>query len=145
MIVLDTNVISEMTRRAPSPTVAAWLDAQASDGVFITAITVAEIGFGIAILPVGRRRQELEGALARTVDLFEGRILPFEERAAQSYAELAALARSEGKGFPTPDGYIAAIAASQGFAVATRDAGPFLAGGVEVINPWEFQPEGPSE
>ena len=145
MIVLDTNVISEMTKSAPSPIVAAWLDEQSTDGVFITAITLAEIGFGIAILPDGRRRQALQAALARTVELFEGRILSFDEGAARSYADLAAAARAAGQGFPTPDGYIAAIAAVQGYAVATRDTGPFQAGGIVVINPWDFRPGGQSE
>lgn len=138
MIVLDTNVISELTKPAPSPAVEAWLDAQPTDTLFITAVTIAEEGFGIAILPQGRRRQALEDALARTAMLFAGRILPFDDQAATTYAAIAASARSSGRGFPTPDGYIAAIAASHAFAVATRDVAPFQAGGLEVMNPWEF-------
>jgi predicted nucleic acid-binding protein len=139
MIVLDTNVISEMTKPAPSPAVAAWLNAQRDDTLYLTAITIAEIGFGIACLPDGKRKAALAEALARTEELFAARILPLDRAAARSYAELAASARSAGKGFPTPDGYIAAVAASHGYAVATRDAAPYEAGGLPVINPWEAQ------
>ncbi len=138
MIVLDTNVISEMTKRTPSPAVEAWLDVQPIETLFITAVTVAEKGFGIAILEPGRRRRELEDALANTSALFANRILPFDERAALTYAALAASAKAAGRGFPTPDGYIAAIAATHGFAVATRDTGPFNAAALTVINPWYY-------
>ena len=138
MIVLDTNVISEMTKPLPSSAVTAWLDTQPVDTMFITAVTVAEQGFGIALLPQGKRRQALEGALASTIALFARRILPFDERAALAYASLAAAAKAAGRGFPTPDGYIAAIASAHGFAVATRDVAPFQAGKLEVINPWNY-------
>jgi predicted nucleic acid-binding protein len=138
MIVLDTNVLSEQSKPSPSPSVMAWLDAQVFDTLYLTTITIAEMGFGLACLPQGRRRDALEAAFAQTIDLFAGRILPFDGRAAATYARLAAAARAAGKGFPTPDGYIAAIAAAHGCPVATRDSGPFLAGGIEVINPWEF-------
>lgn len=138
MIVLDTNVISEMTKPLPSSAVTTWLDTQPVDTMFITAVTVAEQGFGIALLPQGKRRQALEGALASTIALFAGRILPFDEQAAMAYASLAAAAKVAGRGFPTPDGYIAAIASARGFAVATRDAAPFHAGQLQVINPWEY-------
>lgn len=137
MILLDTNVISEMAREHPSPAVGAWLDSQLFDTLFISAITVAEIRFGILILPAGKRRENIHAALASTVQLFNGRILSFDQSSAERYAELAAAAREAGRGFPTPDGYIAAIAASRGFTVATRDVAPFEAGGVAVINPWE--------
>lgn len=138
MIVLDTNVISEMTKQAPSPAVEAWLDAQPRETLFITAITIAEMGFGIATMPEGRRRVALEAALAGTSTFFADRILSFDERAARAFINLASLARNSGRGFPTPDGYIAAIAAAHGYAVATRDTAPFIAGGVNVINPWDF-------
>jgi hypothetical protein len=137
MIVLDTNVISEMTKQSPSPAVVAWLDAQRAETLYISAITIAEIRFGIACLPEGKRRDALLGAFACTEDLFAGRILAFDSEAARHYAELAASARRMGNGFPTPDGYIAAIAAAHDYAVATRDVAPFEAGGVPVINPWE--------
>jgi predicted nucleic acid-binding protein len=137
MIVLDTNVISEMTKQLPSPAVVAWLDAQRAETLYLSAITIAEIRFGIACLPEGKRRDALLGAFACTEDLFAGRILAFDSEAARYYAELAASARSMGHGFPTPDGYIAAIAAAHGYTVATRDVAPFETGGVPVINPWE--------
>ena len=137
MIVLDTNVISEMMKHAPSPVVAGWLDAQRAETLYLSSITVAEVRFGIACLPDARRREALAGAFARTEDLFAGRILAFDSEAARHYAELAASARSVGNGFATPDGYIAATAAARDYAVATRDVAPFEAVGVQVINPWE--------
>lgn len=139
MIVLDTNVISEMTKQAPCPAVADWLDAQAANTLFLTAITIAEISFGIACLPMGKRRDALDDAFRRTQDLFSGRVLAFDQSAALTYSGLAANARSIGKGFPTPDGYIAAIAAHHRFAVATRDTAPYEAGGLEVIDPWNYR------
>ncbi|MDF0491627.1 type II toxin-antitoxin system VapC family toxin [Sphingomonas sp. H39-1-10] len=138
MIVLDTNVISEMMKAAPAPAVAGWLDAQRAETLYLSAITIAEIRFGIACLPEGKRRDALAGAFACTEDLFAGRVLAFDYAAARRYADLAASARSVGKGFPTPDGYIAAIAATHGYAVATRDVAPFEAGFIPVINPWEY-------
>ncbi len=137
MILLDTNVLSEMTKPAPSPVVVAWMNAQPLSTLYLTAITVAEMGSGIRALPEGRRRAELQAALERTRALFSGRILAFDEDAAVAYAGLAAKARAAGKGLPTPDGYIAAIAAAHGFIVATRDIAPFLAVEISHINPWE--------
>ncbi|KPH63571.1 MULTISPECIES: type II toxin-antitoxin system VapC family toxin [Sphingomonadaceae] len=136
MIVLDTNVISEMTKAAPSRAVSTWLDEQPIETLFITSVTIAEIRFGISILAQGKRRQSLEEAMSRTIELFFGKILPFDERAAFKYSDLAVVARAAGRGFPTPDGYIAAIAASRGFVIATRDTAPFLAAKINTINPW---------
>lgn len=92
--------------------------------------------FGIGALPAGKRKERLCDALDGLMELFESRILAFDITAARRYADLAVKARAAGRGFPTPDGYIAAIAASKGFAVATRDTSAFDAAGVEVINPW---------
>lgn len=139
MIILDTNVISEMTKLSPSSAVTAWLDAQPMSTLFLTTITVAEQGFGIALLPSGKRRAALEAALTNNISLFADRILPFDERAAVAYAAIAATAKAAGRGFPTPDGYIAAIAFARGLAVASRDVGPFEAAKVPVINPWEHR------
>jgi predicted nucleic acid-binding protein len=100
-------------------------------------VTIAELLFGIGALPDGRRKMNLAAALNGVLALFEGRILPFDTNAAHHYAELAVKARNAGKGFPTPDGYIAAIAVRHGFAVATRDASAFEAAGVAVIDPWK--------
>jgi toxin FitB len=140
MIILDTNVLSEMARQAPAPAVVAWLDAQAPETLYLTTITLAEMRFGMMILPDGRRRAMLQSALAHTAQLYAGRILPFDQDAAWRYAELAAAARAHGLGFPTPDGYIAAIAAVHSFDVATRDTGPFAAAGLTVIDPFIPRP-----
>lgn len=136
MIVLDTNVVSEAMKPQPDLAVLAWLDAQAADTLFLTSVTLAELWFGIGAMPTGRRSQALAQTLEGLLPLFEGRILPFDTQAARCYAQLAVAARAAGRGLPTPDGYIAAIAAAHGFAVATRDAAPFEAAGRNVINPW---------
>jgi predicted nucleic acid-binding protein len=137
MIVLDTNVISEAMKPEPHPAVRAWLNAQAAQTLYLSSVTLAELLFGIAALPAGRRKDMLAKALDGLLELFRGRVLPFDADAARHYAELAVLARAGGRGFPTPDGYIAAIAASRGFIVASRDTAPYEAAGVTVINPWE--------
>ncbi|MFO0403485.1 MAG: type II toxin-antitoxin system VapC family toxin [Alphaproteobacteria bacterium] len=139
MILLDTNVISEAMKPAPERAVRDWLDAQAAETLFLSSVTIAELSFGIAALPKGRRKDNLTAALDGLLELFAVRILPFDTAAAQRYGELAAKARIAGRGFPTPDGYIAAIAAALGFVVATRDASPFAAAGLKVINPWNAQ------
>lgn len=136
MIVLDTNVVSEAMKPEPNPTVRDWLDEQVAETLYLSSVTVAELLFGIGALPDGRRKQRLAAALDGHLALFDGRILPFDTDAARNYADLAVAARNAGKGFPTPDGYIAAIATAHGFAVATRDASAFEAAGVPVIDPW---------
>ena len=136
MILLDTNVISEAMKPAPERAVRDWLDAQAAETLFLSSVTIAELSFGIAALPKGRRKDNLTAGLEGLLALFAARILPFDTAAAQRYGELAAKARIAGRGFPTPDGYIAAIAATQGFVVATWDASAFAAAGLKVINPW---------
>jgi toxin FitB len=136
MIILDTNVVSESMKLAPDLMVRAWLDRQPSDTLYLTAVTQAELLFGVASLPSGKRKERLAVLLSGFEILFAERILAFDSDAARRYAELAVEARMKGRGFPTPDGYIAGIAASHGFAVATRDTAPFLAVGVVVIDPW---------
>lgn len=136
MIVLDTNVVSEVMKPEPHPGVRHWLDAQAAETVHLSSVSVAELLFGIGTLPAGRRRRLLGMMLDGILDRFDGRILPFDTGAARHYADLAVKARAGGRGFPTPDGYIAAIAVSHGFAVATRDTSAFDAAGVAVIDPW---------
>ena len=137
MILLDTNVVSEAMKPAPDPGVLAWLNEQAAETLFISSVTLAELLFGIAVLPDGRRKAMLAKAVDGLMTLFKGRILAFDTDAAIHYAGLAVTARTVGRGFPTPDGYIAAIAAARGFRVASRDTAPFEAGGVAVINPWK--------
>lgn len=137
MIVLDTNVVSEAMKPEPNAAVLCWLNEQAAETLYLSSVTLAELLFGIRALPVGRRKNMLGQTLDGLLEMFEGRVLPFDTEAARHYAELAVTARNGGWGFPRPDGYIAAIAAVKGFMVATRDTGPFEAGGLKVINPWE--------
>lgn len=136
MILLDTNVVSEAMKPEPNPSVRDWLDAQAAETLFLSSVTVAELLFGVGALPDGKRKDNLAAALDGVMDLFGARILPFDASAARRYADLAVKARMVGKGFPTPDGYIAAIAAAHEFAVASRDTSAFQAAGLTVINPW---------
>jgi predicted nucleic acid-binding protein len=136
VILLDTNVISEAIKPQPHASVLAWFDAQATGALFLSSITVAGFLFGIRVLPVGRRKDLLTERIGRLLEQFTARILPFDTPAAQHYADLAVKARASGQGFPKPDGYIAAIAAAHGFAVASRDASAFSAAGLKVINPW---------
>jgi hypothetical protein len=137
VIVLDTNVVSEAMKPAPSPAVRAWLDNQVAETLYLSSVTVAELLFGIAAMPAGKRKNMLTDTVEGLLSLFRDRVLPFDIEAARHYAELAMLATTRGRGFPTPDGYIAAIAASRGFVVASRDTAPYAAAGVAVINPWQ--------
>ena len=136
MILLDTNVISEAMKPAPDPAVSIWLDDQSAETLYLSTITIAELSFGIGALPHGRRKGMLAAALDGVLALFADRILPFDTRAARRYGDLAVKARMAGKGFPTPDGYIAAIADAHGFKVASRDTSAFTAAGLTVIDPW---------
>ena len=136
MIVLDTNVVSEAMKPEPHPAVRAWLNGQATETLYLSTVTVAELLFGIGALPVGRRKDLLVQTLDGLMRLFRDRVLPFDMDAARCYAELAVSAKTAGRGFPTPDGYIAAVASSRGFMVASRDTEPFKAANIRVINPW---------
>ena len=137
MIVLDTNVVSEAMKPRPDPTVLAWLNEQAAETLYLSSVTLAELLFGVAALPAGKRKNMLARTLDGFIGLFGARVLPFDADAARQYAELAVTAKDAGRGFPTPDGYIAAIAASRGFIVASRDTAPYEAACVPLINPWE--------
>lgn len=138
MILLDTNVVSEPLRSAPDGRVIAWFDAQPLETLFLSAITVAELRAGVALLPPGKRRSALHEALeTRVLALFAGRVLPFDIACTVAYAALLAKARKAGCVIAAVDGYIAAIAIANGLAVATRDTGPFEAAGVTVIDPWQ--------
>ena len=137
MIVLGTNVISEPLRQAPENRVTEWINAQALETLYLSAITVAELRFGFASLPAGKRRDRLQANLEKQVlPLFVGRVLPFDMSASQVYSELMAKARAAGLAIATADGYIAATARANGMMVATRDVSPFKAAGLDVINPW---------
>lgn len=137
MIVLDTKVVSEAMKPEPHPGVRGWLNDQAAETLYLSSVTLAELLFGIVALPAGKRKDRLAQTLDGLLGLFMDRVLPFDTDAARRYAELAVTARTGGRGFPTPDGYLAAIADSQGFIVASRDTAPYEAAGVPVINPWE--------
>jgi predicted nucleic acid-binding protein len=139
MIVLDTNVVSEAMKPEPHPAVRAWLNLQATETLYLSSVTVAELLFGIGSLPVGKRKDMLAQTFDGLMRLFRDRVLPFDIDAARCYAELAISAKIAGRGFPTPDGYIAAIATSRGFIVASRDTAPYEAASVTVVNPWDVQ------
>lgn len=137
MIILDTNVVSEPLKPSPEPAVLAWLDAQAPETLCLTSITLAELLAGIAALPAGRRRNQLGQALSQKImPLFEDRVLAFDTQAAHAFAAVQASASAAGNPIGFADGAIAAIAASHGFAVATRNVRDFKGTGVEVIDPW---------
>jgi toxin FitB len=137
MIVLDTNVVSEPLRPAPSASVMDWIRSQPNTVMFATTITEAELLYGIALLPLGKRRSSLESAVQREFTVqFSGRILSFDSAAAREYAEIAATRRRAGRPMSDADARIAAIARSRGAELATRNVADFAGCGLEVINPW---------
>ena len=138
MIVLDTNVISELMRMAPDPRVLAWLVRQPMAGLFTTTLTQAEIFYGLRLLPEGRRREDLMAA-ARPIFEIEmaGRILSFDSDAARVYPEVAAHRRQMGQPIAQIDGQIAAITRSRGAQLASRNVRDFIACGITVIDPWQ--------
>ena len=137
MIVLDTNVVSELMLDAPNPDVLAWVDGIPALELFVTAVTEAEIRTCIAFLPDGARRRSLANAAERMLGrLFAGRILPFDSDAARAYADIAADRRAAGRPIGEADCQIAAIARSRGMAVATRNIRDFPETGIETIDPW---------
>lgn len=138
MIILDTNVISEPLRQRPHLRVVEWMDQQNVETLYLTAITVGELRYGLAVLPDGKRRTVLRERLETEVlALFKGRILSYDLAASEAYGVLMARAKGRGLSIGTADGNIAAIAKSNVMKVATRDASPFIASDVEVINPWQ--------
>ena len=137
MIILDTNVFSELLRARPAPVVLSWVDSQAPDTLFTTSITEAEIHTGIAMLPDGRRRNRLAVAANRLFgELFQDRVWPFDRGAAHNYAAIVAGRRAGGRSVSQFDCQIAAIARSRSMALATRNIRDFEECGIEVINPW---------
>ncbi|MDD9985146.1 MAG: type II toxin-antitoxin system VapC family toxin [Spirochaetaceae bacterium] len=137
MILLDTNLVSELMRRTPEPAVVAWLDAQEASAVYISVITEAELRYGVAILPEGRRRTRLAAELDKMLEEELGRrVLPFDRAATHSFATIGAVRRAAGMPISHADCQIAAIARSRGARVATRNKGDFEHCGIKVINPW---------
>ncbi len=136
-VLLDTNAVSELIRRAPDPDVEAWAAGYPIEDLFFSAVGEAELRYGAAILPAGRRRDALVSDIERMLrDAFAGRILPFDSGAGRAYAEIAAGRRAAGRPIAPPDCQIAAIARARGMAVATRNVRDFEALGIEVIDPW---------
>lgn len=137
MFLIDTNVISELMRAVPAPSVLSWFSTQDPSSLYLSAVTEAELRTGIAILPAGQRRDGLKAALDATIaEDFEGRILPFDTDAAKTYAAIAAGRRSAGRPIADADCQIAAIARAAGMPVVTRNTRDFDGCGVDVINPW---------
>lgn len=139
MILIDTNVVSEAMKPTPDASVLAWLNEQAAETLHLSSLTLAELLFSDAAMPAGKRKDTLARALDGLMRLFGDRVLPFDADAARCYAEPALTAKDTGRGFPMSDGNIAAIAASQGFIVASRDKARFEAARVTVIDPWAFR------
>lgn len=138
MILLDTNVISEVMKPEPDVNLVEWLNATASSSLFVSSVTIAEVHFGLELLPDGGRRIDLESRFARLLSQgFESRILSFDAAAALIYGTLMAHRRSAGKPLASLDGQIASIARAHGFAVATRNTSHFTDCGVELVNPFD--------
>ena len=137
MFVLDTNVASELMRPEPAPSVADWIAERDARDMYLTAVSEAELLYGVAIMPVGKRRTALEAAMTRWLDLgFRERILPFDSPAARAYAEIAADRRQAGRPIGEADCQIAAISRSRGAALVTRNVRDFEGTGVEIIDPF---------
>lgn len=140
MILLDINVISEPLKASADQKIVDWINAQNVETLYLSTIGLAELRFGIAVLPEGKRKDVLYSSLEqRVLPLFEGRILSFDIAASQAYATLRSKARAVGQIIAPADGYIAAIAITNGLAIATRDTKPFIAAGLTVINPWQLE------
>lgn len=140
MIILDTNVVSELLRPEPEPRVEQWLSQQNGLSVFLTSISEAELRHGLAIMPSGKRRTVLTDAVDRILrEDMAGRILPFDSAAAQSYAIIAAARRAAGRPIMQADCQIAAIAHARSDIVATRNTPDFEGCKVDLINPWNAE------
>lgn len=138
MIILNTNVLSEFMRDIPNSVVMDWIGKQETSELFITTITQAEMYYGLALLPVGRRRNELERAVGQVFDQdFPQRILSFDSVAAIAYGRLAALRRQSGKPISQADAQIAAIAQVQNAVLATGNIGDFSDCRLALVNPWQ--------
>ena len=137
MFAIDTNVASELMRPEPTPSVAAWIAERDAQELYLTAVSEAELRYGVAIMPVGKRRNELEAAMIRWLDQgFRERILPFDSVAARTYAQIAADLRQAGRPIGEADCQIAAICRSRGAVLVTRNVRHFNGTGVDVVNPW---------
>lgn len=136
-VVLDTNVVSELMRAVPDAAVVAWVRGQVPADIHTTAITVAEIRYGLARLPEGRRRSALVSAADDVLDAFAARVLPFDTAAAHHYGDLVAEREAAGTPIAVLDAQIAAVCRSRGAVVATRNTSDFAGAGIRVVDPWE--------
>jgi toxin FitB len=138
MTILDTNVVSELMRPVPGVIVLRWFNTQAAEDLRMSTITMAEILYGIEILPLGKRRSELHAGAEKMFGVvFAERILCFDENAARSFALVVSSRRRQGKPISEFDAQIAAIARANGAALATRNTDDFEGCGLKLINPWE--------
>ena len=137
MILLDTNVVSELMRPSPAADVVDWIAGRPVADLHLSTISEAELRYGAALLPPGQRREGLLAAIEGMLrEDFEGRILSFDSAAARAYAAIAVERRSAGRPISHADCQIAAIARSRGASVATRDVDDFAGCGIDVVNPW---------
>ena len=138
MIVLDTNVVSELIHPKHHPDVADWVNRQLRDNVHLTAITVSELVFGVERLPAGRKRDELEAIIERLLsERFRQHVLPFDLDAAREHGRLIAARERAGRPMPGNDALIAAICLARGVPLATRNTKDFEGTGVQLVNPWQ--------
>lgn len=137
MIVLDTNVVSELMRPSPNPAVERWVAARPAARLFFSAVGEAELRYGVAIMSAGRRRDALASAIETMLrEDFAGRVLPFDSDAARAYAEIASTCRAAGRPVAQADGQVAAITRSCGMALATRNIRDFEDMGITLLDPW---------
>jgi hypothetical protein len=137
MIVLDTNVVSELMRPEPAPAVLAWLRQRSGGSLHTTTVTVAEIRYGIARLPEGRRRETLQQAASEIFAAFPRQVIPFDLAAANTYADVVTGRESIGNPIDGFDAQIAAICRSHAATLATRNTKDFIDTGITLVNPWE--------
>jgi toxin FitB len=141
MIVIDTNVLSALMRETPDQPVVEWLDRQAAESIWITSISVFEARLGLALLPKGKRRQTLESAFDNLmVEDLEGRVLDFDQPAAEAAAQLAAGRQRKGQTIDMRDTQIAGIVTARRAELATRNVKHFSDLDIKVINPWGLNP-----
>ena len=145
MIILDTNIISELTRRVPEPGVTSWLDSLPAGEVGTTAVTAAELLYGVARMPAGRRKTELAAAVRGLLgDEFRDRVLPFDQHCASRYADIVCGRKTFGRPIGVADAQIAAICRTAEATLATRNADDFSGTGIKLINPWKLDRPGPA-
>lgn len=137
MIVLDTNIISEMMKSIPDPKILSWIDKQEISELFITTVTIAEISYGIDVLPEGKRREALEEAFNKTLEqAFCHRVLSFDQESAYLYGKIMGKRKLQGRPLSILDGQIAAIACFHDFSIVTRNERDFIGCNINVINPF---------